>query len=249
MLGFNALSETALSEIPPYLVPSLGAISGLAVVGGDGAATGASLGTITGTATVQGVGATALQSFDYLRTIISQYANSPIILQLIDSFDQCVDQQANMQAFYDNIWNIDSAQGYGLDVWGRIVGVSRTLTVEVGTYFGMTGPTGPSGEPYNSAPFYAGGKLTENFDLTDEAYRTLIFAKALANISDGTIKSINQLLINLFGASGNCYCTDGQDMTMTYTFSFPLTPVQFSIVEQANVLPKPVGVIASIVQL
>lgn len=185
--------------------------------------------------------------FDYWETIISQYANSPIITQLISNFFQYVDQTANMDAFFDNVWNIDTAQGEGLDVWGRILGVSRVLKVPVGDYFGMTGPSGASGLPFNQAPFFHGNPLTENFALTDEAYRTLLFAKALSNISDGSIKGINQLLLNLFPERGNCYVTDGEDMTMTYTFEFALEPFELTIVQNGSVLPKPTGVSATVV--
>lgn len=223
--------------------------TGAGVASGVGLASYYTTGTSLGVAIVQGQGSTAPISFDWFRTVISQYANSPIILALLENFDECVDQTANMQAFYDLIWNVDTAQGIGLDIWGRIVGVNRVLSVQVGNYFGMTGPIGASGDPYNVSPFYAGGKLTTNFALTDSAFRQLIFAKALSNISDGSIKSINQILINLFGsAAGNAYATDGNNMTMAYHFNFALTPVQAAIVSQSGVLPKPVGVLASIVQ-
>lgn len=309
MLGFGALSESGISELPGGLVAAVGTAAGVATVGalgtglifstgtaigqsavagvglgarvstgaaagvasvngstsrevGTGSAAGAATvgasgeagylakGLANGEATVSGQGATVPLKFDWFRTVISQYANSPILLQLIDGFDQCVDQSANMQAFYDLIWNVDTAQGYGLDVWGRIVGVTRVLQVEIGTYFGMTGPGGASGDPYNVSPFYAGAQLTDNFSLTDQAFRTLVFAKALSNISDGSVKSINQILINLFGsANGNAYCTDGHDMTMSYTFEFPLTAVQAAIVSQSGVLPKPTGVHTTIIQI
>ncbi len=222
-----------------------GAASGTAI----GLAGYFTTGTALGVAIVQGVGASTPVKFDWFKTVISQYANSDILLQLIENFDECVDQNANMQAFYDLIWNVDTAVGYGLDVWGRIVGVNRVLSVQTSPYFGMLGPIAASGDPYDVSPFFAGGKLTSNFALTDAAFRQLIFAKALSNISDGSIKSINQILINLFGsANGNAYCTDGLNMTMSYHFNFVLTPVQAAIIGQSGVLPKPVGVLASIVQ-
>jgi len=187
-----------------------------------------------------------LDSFD---TIISQYANSPVVDSLIQSFQGAVDQTANIDAFFDLVWNIDSAEGWGLDVWGRIVGVTRVLNIEIGEYFGMQGPAGASGAPYNIAPFYNGAPLTTNFSLTDSAFRQLIFAKALANISDGSIPSINQILLLLFPGRGNCYVTDGLDMTMTYTFLFKLSPVEAAIIGQSGILPKPVGVQAAVVQI
>ena len=43
--------------------------------------------------------------------------------------------------------------------------------------------------------------------------------------------------------------TDGLNMTMTYTFRFPLTPVQLAIVQNSGVLPRTSGVAATVVQL
>lgn len=187
--------------------------------------------------------------FDYWDTIISQYANSPILTQLIANFDDYVDQTMNMQNFFDFIWNVDTAQGFGLDIWGRIVGVTRVLHInQSALYFGFEEATTLSAFGFNQQPFYAGDPTTNNFSLSDDAFRVLIFAKALANISDGSIKAINQLLLNLFPNRGNCYVTDGLDMTMTYTFDFVLTPVEQAILGQSGVLPKPSGVSATVVQ-
>lgn len=194
-------------------------------------------------------GSVPTAAFDWFATVISEYANSPILLQLISNFADCVDPTANFDAFFSLVFNVDTAVGYGLDVWGRIVGVSRILRLpSAGNYFGFSESS--DGYPFNEGIFYGGGTLTNNFALSDDAYRRLILAKALANISDGSIPSINQILINLFAQTyGNCYCTDGGDMTMTYTFSAPLSSVDFAIIAQSGVLPKPVGVSVTIVQL
>ena len=185
----------------------------------------------------------------YFQTIISQYANSATLVQLIRNFWECIDQTQNLERFFDLIWNVDTAVGYGLDVWGRIVGVSRVIQVQFDeTYFGFQ-ESSPDGQPFGQAPFFLNSPLTENFALPDSSFRLLIFAKALANISDGSIRSINQLLLNLFPNRGNCYVTDGLDMTMAYTFEFALTAVERSILAQTGVLPKPVGVSADIVIL
>lgn len=203
---------------------------------------------------------------NYQQTIISEYANSPTLLQLIANLNTCIDPSADLDAFYSFVWDIKTAQRFGLDIWGRILGVSRTVNVAAGSYFGFTGATGrtnASGDSFGGGPaptgassFYSGQSTTNNYALTDDAYRTLLFAKALFNITDGSIRGINQILINLFiapvaGRTGNAYCTDGGDMTMTYTFAITpaLTPVEFAIVSQSGVLPRPTGVSATVVQL
>lgn len=187
--------------------------------------------------------------FDLWETIISQFANSDRITGLIEDWFQCLDITANLDQFYDLMFNVTTAQGYGLNVWGKIVGVSRTLQIsDPGDYFGYKEAL-PTSAGFNQAPFFSGNALTNNFDLTDSAYRTLIYAKALANITDGSIPSINHILMLLFPGRGNCYCTDGLDMTMTYTFMFTLTPVELAIIGQSGALPKPTGVSFTILQI
>jgi hypothetical protein len=185
-----------------------------------------------------------LPFFDFNKTIISQYANSPILYQLIESFNSYLDQTENIDNFFDILFNIDTAQGIGLDILGRIVGVSRVLQVISGTaYFSFAG-TNANGE-FGQAPFYSGQPLTGNYALSDSAFRTLILAKALANISDCSVPSINKLLQLLFPNRGAAYVVDNENMSMTYHFGFPLTLVEQSIVVNSNVLPRPSGVSVS----
>ena len=74
--------------------------------------------------------------FDVWNTIASQYANSPILTGIIEGFAGNVDPSALFADFYQRVWNIDTAEGWGLDVWGRIVGVPRAITVTgSGEYF------------------------------------------------------------------------------------------------------------------
>lgn len=190
-----------------------------------------------------------IPAFDWWTTVLAQYANSPILISMLESFRDCIEMTYDLNDFFDLVWNVDTAQGWGLDVWGRIVGVSRTLQIiETTKYLGFEEATSVSADPFNQAPFYSGQPVTTNFDLTDSAYRVLIYAKALSNITDGSVKSINQLLRTLFPGRGNAYVTDDGAMTMTYTFDFALTPVEAAIVTQSGVLPKPVGVTATFVQ-
>lgn len=196
-----------------------------------------------------------VQPFNWRATVSSQYANSPTLLSLLQSWYDSLDQTEDLDNFYDSIWNIATATGYGLDIWGAIVGVNRNLHVDNGgVYFGF-----PQGEawdtfgPGGTSPFYSGQPLTDVYTLTDQAYRQLILAKALANICDGSIPSLNAILLalfgpdNPFGPGGECYVTNGQDMTMTFTFTFTPSPVQSSIIFNSGVLPVPSGVSATIV--
>lgn len=182
------------------------------------------------------------------RAVISQYANSPILLELIENFASYFDAAARIETFYDMLWNVDTAQGYGLDVWGRIVGVGRVLQIPDGKFFGFEEATDTSADPFGQSPYFSGGLLTSNFSLADDAYRLLILAKAAANIWDGSVPGLNNILRLLFPGQV-CYVVDNQDMTIEYTFEFPLTPVQLAVVANSGILPRPCGVSATVVQI
>lgn len=182
--------------------------------------------------------------FDISRTIISQYANSPIITGVLANLAQSIDQTANLDQFYRLVWNIDTAQGWGLDVLGRIVGVRRVLRIAApGTYLGFQQDA--AAVPFGFGIWYGLGTSSDNYTLTDDAYRRLILAKAALNITDASIPSINRILMALFTGYGNVYVRDNGGMSMTYVFSAPLSAVDFAIVTQSGVLPKPVGVTAA----
>ena len=178
---------------------------------------------------------------DVERTIISQYANSPILRGLIETMNDCISPDADIQKFYDDVFNIDTAQGFGLDLWGEIIGVSRTLKVPapIGEFLGFS--EGAGYFPFGQRPFYVDAS-TQSFGLSDDAYRTLLLVKAAANISDSTAQSINALLQNLFAGRGVCYVSDLGAMQLRYTFSFPLLPYEKAILSQSGILPCPAGV-------
>lgn len=179
-------------------------------------------------------------------TIISQYANSSTIRQLIINMNEYIDPTADIDSFYDYVWNVETAQGFGLDIWGRIVNISRELTIpEDPNYFGFSEAL-PGSFPFDQAPFYSGVTSTQTYLLADDVYRKLILAKALRNISSVNAPSVNQILKNLFGDRGRCYVNDMGGMQIRYTFEFVLTPQEFAIVTQSDVLPRPAGVGVSI---
>jgi hypothetical protein len=190
--------------------------------------------------------------FAWENTLFSQYSNSPVILSLLDNFSQAVGANAAVDGFYDQVWNVDTAVGYGLDVWGRIVGLNtgRILPVSDSVYLGFSEAGNIAGiaNTWGHGTWYSGPKATNNISLSDDAFRVLILAKAASNIWDGSIPGLNKILRLLFPGQV-AYCTDGLDMTMTYVFDFPLTPAQISILFNSNILPRPAGVSATIIQL
>ncbi len=183
------------------------------------------------------------------RTIISQYANSATIVRLVENMNEYIDPRANFEAFYDAVWNIDTAVGFGLDIWGRIVGVGRLLRVpsNLKTFGFVTASVPPDWQPFNQGTFYNGHNSSQSYLLPDDTYRTLILTKALANIVATTAASLNQLLRNLFPGRGRCYVLDLGNMNMQFVFEFDLTSAEYAILTQSGALPHPAGVSFSVV--
>lgn len=185
------------------------------------------------------------------QTLISQYAQSPVLTELIDNLAEYFDQSANWNNFYQYVWNIDTAQAWGLDFWGKILGVSRYLEIPVtAEYLGLDGSGATaSGYPFDVGVFYDGATSTQTYALSDAAYRTLLYAKAFANICRTSIPVLNQLMRLLFPGFGDTYCLDSGNMAMTYYLGWAPTAIQLAIVEQSGAVPHPTGVAVTVTHL
>ena len=146
------------------------------------------------------------------QTIISQYGCSPTILALIEKLNLAIDPHADIDRFYAWIFNIETAQGFGLDIWGRIVGVNRIIQTSPPT------------------------------TLDDDQFRSLILLKALSNISVATSPAINILLQDWIGSEGKAYVNDLGNMEIRYSFEFLLQPYQIDIITQSGIFLRSAGV-------
>ncbi|WP_233873996.1 DUF2612 domain-containing protein [Paraburkholderia adhaesiva] len=192
---------------------------------------------------------------DWTATLLAQYANSPTITALIGCLNQDIEPHADLDAFYDTIWNVATAIGNGLDVWGRIVNVTRGVAAALppaefgfAEAFDAANPT-EGVQPFNYGVFSDGSPpVVRNVALDDTTYRTLIMTKAIGNITAGSCASLNQMLQYLFAGRGRCYALDTGAMTMLYVFEFDLTILEVAFLTQSGVLPRPTGVLCNLVQ-
>lgn len=186
-------------------------------------------------------------------TILTQYSASKKLLSIIDTFNQAVSLDDFTDEFIKKVWDLTTCESFGLDMWGKIVGISRYIVAPIDSdSFGFSesddgNPDYPS--PFNDSPFYGGIQETTNVRLGDDAYRTLIFCKAFTNISIATIPDINKFLKILFYQRGRAYCVNYRDMTIGITFEFALAPYEESILTNYDVTPVPSGVQLNIRQI
>lgn len=180
-------------------------------------------------------------------TILTQYSASQKLLAIISTFNQAASIDEFTETFIRDVWDISTNLTYGLDVWGKIVGVSRYIKAGIeNNSFGFSeadsGDANNYPSPFNDEPFYAGIQETETVRLSNDAYRTLILCKAFSNISLATIPEINKFLSILFAGRGSAFSVDYGDMVMGITCAFYLAPYEKSILENFDVLPIPSGV-------
>ena len=177
------------------------------------------------------------------QTILSQYANSPVIVQLVKNMNDYIDQSTDFQNWYDFVWNVGTAQGFGLDIWGRIVGIDRVVELQDLTgFFGFETQTRTNDYlPFDQGVWFSGSNPLP-YSQSDQLYRKMILVKALANISQCTAPAVNQLLQNIFVDRGKCYCNDLGAMTCKLTFEFTLEPVEKKYLDN-GIIPHPAGVL------
>ena len=144
---------------------------------------------------------TSFDTWDIAETVQSQYATSKRMRAVIDAFWQAINPKSDIDLLYRKLVNPRTAEGVGLDIWGRIVAIGRSyLAVEDDTpYFGFDPPDGVKNERLNSfgnAPFYK--QVMGKVRLADTMFRTYVFLKALINISNSSLASLNQAVKLLF---------------------------------------------------
>lgn len=152
--------------------------------------------------------------------IQSQYSASEKILALAAGFQERLDPHVDAELFYEKMFNIYTAEGAGLDNWGAILQIGRTIS-EPGT----------------------GAAIT----LEDEYYRLLLLYKAMANISASTAAAQNSLLAMLVntGIAGFprvAYVLEVDTMVIRWVFEDYLTPLQLAVFKAAGTLARGAGV-------
>lgn len=188
----------------------------------------------------------------YKNLLIMQYRDKPKALAHIDNIVRSGMIYDIAIAVRDG-FNLDTAKGKQLDVLGRILGPSRTITGTTFTraYYGymLYGDTAPF--TFNPMLVYgaeAGDVQFRNYtegqqslyDLTDEEYRVILKLVVVRNSSNASVKSIDDILFVLFGAE--CYFIDRMNMTVvSYMVGAKWSRI-FQIAKSSGLLPNPAGV-------
>ena len=177
----------------------------------------------------------------YSDLLIWQYKLPKAIAEIDMKSQFWIDFMGDCLKFID-MWNIDTAEKYSLDVLGRIFGVSRSsvsLTEkEYLTYYEKTGGLG-----WGRGRWYrAGEAFRETILLADQEFRFLIKARIWKLYQNPSLDYLTDALQALTG--DDAYIVDNGDMTMKVYYGNAVTLDSFIkfAVENLDILPRPVGV-------
>jgi len=164
--------------------------------------------------------------------MLSQYANSPKYLSLVNGLKSQFDNAQTIQDWYNVVYNIRTAKGYGLDWWGKILNQTRWISYiddnnqKVDLY--LQGALTVDGNTYTA-------------DQIENLYRTLLIFRAMSNIGNATIPSLTTLLNAAFEGRGSIYIDETSVMQIDVTFNFYVSKLE-KYVFSTSVFPKPTGV-------
>lgn len=200
-------------------------------------------------------------SFDLVggeKVILWQYTDAVRLNKIIQ--DELDFWQANVsdfiQDFERDVFDLKTANSFGLEVWGKILGAARPIVppqnyiideygqlrfgnVNDGTWHTifLDGVPNPHFKVQTNPdnPKFAG------ILLNDEAYRRCLLARIYLLHSNVSIRAINKYLQYMF-PNKPVYIQDNFNMTMSIVFGYIPTDTDLAIITYDEFSPRPAGV-------
>lgn len=181
------------------------------------------------------------QTFDFIvdvtRSIIWQYNDASNLIGIIQNKQDWLDE--NVKQFwldwYDNVYNLDTANEFGLKIWAIILGLkfsseSATQTSVFGFNYSTSGALNFT---------YGGFAPSSDVILTTEQKRTILKLRYRQLISNGTIDEMHRAVSSIIPGA---FIFDGLNMTVTLSHPTRVSSDIMYILENYDVIPRPAGV-------
>lgn len=185
-----------------------------------------------------------IQAFDYsvnlLQAILWQFNEAERLQSLLEQKNNWYisNQTEFWTDWYNDVFNLQTANDFGLTVWAVILGLPLTITnpvIDTGDKWGF-GEFRFNFSRGNFAPSSIGIALS-----TSEK-RIILRLRYFQLVTRCAIPEINEFLKSVFADLGSVYVLDGLNMTMNYVFTFVPNDNLLQVIQQFDVLPRPVGV-------
>lgn len=196
-----------------------------------------------------------------LRCLLWQYDNAPNLRQLLQYEQDFSD--ANIAGFwqnwYDNIFNIDTAGTFGLEVWGLIMGLRRPYQEPENYHVNQLKQFELYDETTRlwhtiwlsgSAPALRiqteGQILDSRTFVDDDTYRLFLKAQMFLFNSNGSMKDINTYLDMLFEGKP-VFAINNLNMSVTVVFYYQPSSRDLGLINSPEFLPLPAGVDSDVI--
>ena len=156
-----------------------------------------------------------------------------------------VNQTEFWSSWYDNVFNLETADQFGLIVWGIILGLQLYVNVPPpvdSPIFSFDGST-TGNVNFDNGILSVGGGETHVFPI--EIQRLALQLRYFQLTSSGTVPETNRMLKYLFGDQGTAYLLDLGHMAQEYIFEFALSSDLTYLFDNYDILPRPAGVIST----
>lgn len=179
-----------------------------------------------------------------------QRSNAELLLSwLIKKTEWYAENHCNFwNVWFDNIFNLDTANDFGLSVWSIILDENTYGVTQASPVGFKAWGFGVNRQNFNNGNF--GTNDDSGYNFTTEQRRILLKMKAFilhmsGRVHGSGVLGINEGLENIFG-NDVAYCFDNRDMTFTYVF-YDESLSQLAIeLQSRDLLPRPGGVNVSV---
>jgi hypothetical protein len=186
-----------------------------------------------------------IQSFDFsvnlLQAILWEYNNSTNLVGLLSLKAAWYDtnQTEFWQDWSTNVFNLETADQFGLIVWSIILGFPVYINsgAPSGPFFGFNGSGNVN---FDNGILAAPNGSSTTYSL--ETQRVALRLRAYQIASSGTVPEINRALADIFSSYGTAYLIDYHDMTQSYYFNFKVPADMAQLFNNTDILPRPAGV-------
>ena len=163
--------------------------------------------------------------------MLSQYANSPKFVKLVEGLKSQISNANTIEDWVRVVYDLKTASGYGLDVWGVILNQGRLLYYK--DEYGI-----------QRSVYLRGAQTIGSEDYKEEQiegyYRMLLFFKAFSYVTNSTLKSFNDLL-RFYFEDKKVFVQEIGTMVIELVFRFFPTTLE-KIIFASDLFPKPTGV-------
>lgn len=188
-----------------------------------------------------------IQLFDFsvnlFAALLWQYTNAVNLQGIIQKKQDwySTNNQAFWQDWYRDVFDLSTANEFGLAVWSIILGLPLFINTPADTGFPTFGFGGSNG----TVNFDNGILADDNgtiYNLPLETKRIALQLRYFQLVSSGTVPETNRMLNYVFGDMGSSYLLDYGTMNQAYIFLFPVSWDLAYIFNNLDILPRPAGV-------